>query len=279
MPRAIVKFDHQLSPRLRQPAVVVPLATAVRADVTAPPSLTQDDAERIAAGPDEITDIEGLVDNPIVVVSPARGELMIADPLAVQRRAVQAVRGGVQAGPGDALVRQLELSAQIAGRSQPTGRHTREVLVRCYRRGVPADHVAPDPGPLEVRRREQAGLEPGGARLELLAPLVTQFESPAVSGARGQWQAVIGDPERIPARAPAGVPHQRLRRAVEERPDGDGDTTSGLAGAATSAGQAPAEPGRGNIYPERAHLVLSAQLVGDQGVGARSIHAALPRQL
>ena len=68
----------------------------------------------------QIGDVVGLVAQPVLVRGPARGQHLVADPPAVELGLVDAVRGGVEPGPHDAVgQRQRGRPATGAGASRP----------------------------------------------------------------------------------------------------------------------------------------------------------------
>ncbi len=81
--------------------VAVQGVLAVEAEPAAEPAVADQELEPVLAGPDQAGDVVRLVAKPLLVRRPARRELVVADPLAVEFRQVDAVGGGVEAGLHD----------------------------------------------------------------------------------------------------------------------------------------------------------------------------------
>src|ERR1035437_1084063 len=84
--------------------LAIELAVAAEADVAAEPPVRQDRAEGVAAAADQLGDIPRPVIDPLVVVGPARGEIVIADAVTVQVHIHEAERSGVERGAGEGFV-------------------------------------------------------------------------------------------------------------------------------------------------------------------------------
>src|ERR1019366_1424518 len=84
--------------------LAVELAVATEADVAAEPPIRQDCAEGVAAAANQLSDIPCAVIDPLAVVSPARGEIVIADAVAVQVHIHEAERTGVERGAGEGFL-------------------------------------------------------------------------------------------------------------------------------------------------------------------------------
>src|ERR1035441_2966744 len=84
--------------------LTIELAVAAEADIAAEPPIRQDCAEGVAAAADQLGDIPRPVTDPLVVVGPARGEIIIADAVTVQVHIHEAERTGVKRGAGEEFV-------------------------------------------------------------------------------------------------------------------------------------------------------------------------------
>src|ERR1035438_7882862 len=76
--------------------LAVELAVAAEADVAAEPPIRQDCAEGVAAAANQLGDIPCSVIDPLIVIGPARGEIVIADAVTVQVHIHEAERTGIK---------------------------------------------------------------------------------------------------------------------------------------------------------------------------------------
>ena len=92
-------IEGDLCQEFRPVAVELPPAPG---DVAAKPAIAQNRADGVVTDDDQGRDVEALIGHPPVVVGPARGQLQVAHPLAIEARLVDAERRGVKAGAGNA---------------------------------------------------------------------------------------------------------------------------------------------------------------------------------
>jgi hypothetical protein len=89
--------------------------------LAAPPPVAQQRTERVASFDDQVGDVEGLHLEPLAVRGEPRGQLAVADAIAVDEGLVEPVRGGMHERGGDRTV-DRELARQVVGRAVGVGR-------------------------------------------------------------------------------------------------------------------------------------------------------------
>src|ERR1035438_5213648 len=155
---------------------MVALPAAVEAHVTAPPAICECAGEGVLAGVNKVGHVEALVHDPVVVVSPAGCQLMVADTTAIEPELVDTVGRRVDARPGDVTRGGLEAASQVACRRNVPDFRRKLVVLRRVELAI-ASRIATDPLGGGFFRTKQARLEPAFARRELDAVDIFELRS------------------------------------------------------------------------------------------------------
>ena len=237
-------------------AVVLRLVPPVGADEPHVPAVAQQRCNGVAAGSQQGGHVPGLVGDPLLILGPARHQLVLPDTPAVDVEPVHALRGRMyprrrrRAG-------QLEAVHEAAHRPQLVHRVADVGVLR--RRGHLAVHrVAADPRGPPFLGVHHAGAEPG-PRPCPCARLVLDLDIPFVRRRRHQRPAAVAGADSALRLHHTGVPHQH--RAAGRRQLPHPDAVGALLRATPVRFQPPGEGGRGDDA-QRLVLPAGAQLVG-----------------